>query len=407
MKRIARPLSLVFLFAAVVAQSLYGGYASAQANDQQADKDLRAAYATPQDIAEGKKVASASCAGCHGINGVAKVKDVPHIAGQRAGYLYRELRVYQSGGRGNTPMNNVVKFLSDDALVNVAAYYANLDPAPAAPALSDKGAAAKSDPVVAGKAAAAGCAGCHGDTGISSTPGAPSLAGLDPKYIVAAVGAYKNGQRKNDMMKTLVSALSAAEVENVALFFALQKPAKAKTPSPGDAASGKTAAEACAGCHGEAGVSSGTAPSLAGQDAQYFIAALRAYKSGSRNEEAMKAPAASVDDATVKNLAAFFAKQQPQAPSVRMPQTAEQIAERCNRCHGVDGNSTNLQAPALAAQRAEYLERVLHAYQRGERKSTAMTAMLDGLSDGDITGLAAHYSRQKGRAVIYVPLPSR
>jgi cytochrome c553 len=341
------------------------------------------------------------------MDGVAKVKDVPNIAGQRPAYLYIELRVYQSGGRGNTPMNNVVKFLSDEALVNVAAFYASVNPAPPAPAQINKGAAAKLDPFAAGKAAAAGCSGCHGEAGVSSTAGTPSLAGLDPKYIADAVGAYKSGRRSNEMMKTMVSALSATDINNVALFFALQKPTKAKTPAPGDAAAGKTAAEACAGCHGEAGVSTGTAPSLAGQEAQYVIEALRAYKSGARAEEAMKGPAASVDDATAKNLAAYFAKQQPVAPNVRKPQTVDELAERCNRCHGVDGNSTNPRIPMLASQRAEYLERVMHAYQRGDRKSTAMTAMLDGLSDGDISGLAAHYARQKARAVIYMPLPAK
>ena len=60
-------------------------------------------------------------------------------------------------------MNNAVKFLSDDALVKVAAYYANLDPAQPVAARGAKGGAAKSDPVSAGKAAAAGCAGCHGE----------------------------------------------------------------------------------------------------------------------------------------------------------------------------------------------------------------------------------------------------
>ena len=52
-----------------------------------------------------------------------------------------------------------------------------------------------------------------------------------------------------------------------------QKPAAARTPSSGDAAAGKKAAAACAGCHGEQGVSSNPAnPSLAGQDSEYFAA---------------------------------------------------------------------------------------------------------------------------------------
>jgi cytochrome c553 len=368
-------------------------------------EDLRAAFATPQDIAEGKRVAQASCASCHGLAGVATAKGTPHIAGQRPGYLYAELRVYQVGGRGDTSMNNVVKFLSDDALVKVAAYYASLDPAP--PSGGSAKASAKTDPVSAGKAAAAGCSGCHGEAGISGTPGMPSLVGQDPKYLVAAIGAYKGGGRKHDMMKTLVSALSDAEMNNIALFYALQKPAKAKTPAPGNQAAGKAAATACSGCHGESGVSTGTAPSLAGQDTQYLISAMHAYKDGSRSDATMKAPAASVDDAVIKDLAAYFAGQAPQAPKVRKPMTTSEIAERCNRCHGVDGNSTDPHTPAIAAQRAEYLETVFHAYKKGDRKSKAMSAMLDGLSEDDLAGLAAHYSRQKARTVIYVPLPAK
>ena len=409
MKRSAHTVVSGILAQGILTVGLVAAGAVPAAAADTAGSDLRATLATPQDIAEGKRVAEASCASCHGLNGIAKAKDkdMPNIAGQRPGYLYNELRVYQAGGRGNTPMNNAVKFLSDDALVKVAAYYANVEPAQAAASVSAKAGPAKSDPASAGKAAASGCAGCHGETGITSTPGMPNLVGLDPKYVVAAVKAYKGGQRKHDMMKTLVSAVTDAELDNVSLFYALQKPGKAKTPAPGNQAAGKSAAVACAGCHGEGGVSTGTAPSLAGQDAQYFAAAMKSYKDGSRSDPAMKAPAASVDEAAIKNLAAYYANQLPQPPKVRKPLTTEEMAQRCDRCHGVGGNSTDPRSPALAAQRAEYLDRVMRAYQKGERKSTAMAAMLDGLSDGDIEALAAHYSRQKARSVVYVALPSK
>ena len=76
-------------------------------------------------------------------------------------------------------------------------------------------------------------------------------------------------------------------------------------------------------------------------------------------------------------------------------------------CHGVDGNSTDPRSPALAAQRADYLERVMRLYLKGERKSNAMAAMLDGVSDADIDALAAHYARQKARAVVYISLPPK
>jgi cytochrome c553 len=408
MKRSAHGLVSNFLLMGVlIGAALPAGAAADAATSPGGRNDLRATLATPQDIAEGKRVAEASCTNCHGLSGIAKTKDVPNIAGQRPEYLYRELRTYQAGARGNTPMNNVVKFLSDDALVKVAAYYANLDPAQPEAVGRAKAAAATPDPVSAGKAAAAGCAGCHGEGGISKTPGMPNLAGQDPKYIVAAVKAYKSGERKNDMMKTLVSALTDAEIENIALYFGLQKVGKAQTPSPGNQAAGKGAAAACAACHGEGGVSTGSAPSLAGQDAEYFAAALKSYKDGSRKDEAMKAPAASVDQGAMKDLAAYYANQTPQQPKVRKPLTTAELAQRCDRCHGVNGNSTDPRAPALAAQRAIYLERVMRAYQTGGRRSEAMLAMLDGLSEADLAGLAAHYAQQKARAVIYMPLPCR
>jgi len=407
MKRCTRMLFLMGLGIAIMA----GGYsarsiAQAAKSDPAGSADLKAVYATPQDVAEGKRVAESACAGCHGIDGISKLKDTPHIAGQRPGYLYMEMRVYQGGGRGNTTMSNSVKFLSDDALVKVSAYYASLDPAQPAPP-SAKAAPARPDPAAAGKAAAAGCGGCHGETGISKVPGMPSLIGFDLKYFVTAVNAYKNGQRKHDLMKTLVSAVSDADKNNIALFYAVQKPAKAQTPSPGNQAAGKAAAAACAGCHGENGVSTGTAPSLAGQDAQYFVAAMKSYKDGSRPDQAMKAPAASVDEATAKNMAAFYANQTPQLPKIRKPLTTAEMAQRCDRCHGVDGNSTDPRSPALAAQRIDYLDRVMRAYRKGDRKSNAMAAMLDGVSDADIESLAAHYARQKARAVVYLSLPPK
>ncbi len=370
--------------------------------------DLRAAYANSAEVAEGKRVAETTCAGCHGVNGISTTKGVPHLAGQRPGYLYLELRAYQSGARGDSAMGSAVKALSNDALFKVAAYYASLDPAQPAVTSGAKSAPAKLDSVQAGKTAAAACAGCHGEAGISKMPGTPSLVGLDPKYLVAAMKAYKSGQRKNDTMKSMLSAVTDADLSNIALYYALQKPARAQTPAAGDQSAGKAAAAACAGCHGDKGVSANVAnPSLAGQDAQYLAAALRAYKEGSRNDETMKGLAASLDEAAAKNLAAFYANQQPQPTNIRKPLTTAEWAQRCDRCHGVDGNSTDPRLPALAAQRVDYLEKVLHAYRTGERKSPQMAAMSDALTESDVENLAAYYSRQKARAVVYVMLPAK
>ena len=410
MKRSTHTLLVVALvLAAAITSIVYSPSPAAQPATIKpgSGDDLRPVYAGAAEVAEGRRVAEATCASCHGKSGVSRAKGMPNIAGQRPAYLYNELLAYKQGVRKDPGMVGAVKFLSDDALVKVAAYYASLDPAQPDAGRDAKTAPAK-DPLAAGKAAASGCAGCHGEIGISKTPGMPSLVGLDPKYLVAAMTAYKNGQRKDDIMKTLMAAFSEADMKNVALFYALQKPARAQTPASGKQEAGKAAAAACAGCHGDQGISGSPAtPSLAGQDAQYFASAIQAYKDGSRKEETMKGLAASLDEKTTKDLAAYYAAQQPQPPKVAKPLTTAELAQRCDRCHGVNGNSTDPRHPALAAQRADYLVKALRDYQRGIHKSSAMGAMSSTLNDTDIENLAAHYARQKARAVTYVMVPAK
>jgi len=384
---------------------VYSLAARAQSTAAKPGEPMAVLLATPMDIAEGKRLAELDCAICHSATGISGNPDIPHIAGQRPIYLYLALKAYQSGARGDTPMNDPVKFLSEDALIKVAAYYASLDPAPLPSAPSGP---AKPDTVQAGKGIAAACVGCHGNSGVSQIPGNPSLAGLDPKVLVDAMQAYKNGQRKDTTMRAMVASLSDTAMNDVALYFALQPPARAKTPAAGDAAAGKAAAGSCTGCHGEDGVStSPTTPSLAGQDAQYLVAALQAYKGGARANDTMKGLAASISDAAMKNVAAYFATQEPKAPNVRKPLTTQEWTERCNRCHGVNGNSADPRIPMLASQQADYLRKALQEYQAQTRKSHEMGAMAGTLSEADIENLAAFYAHQKARAVLFVPLPAQ
>jgi len=159
-------------------------------------------------------------------------------------------------------------------------------------------------------------------------PGTPSLIGFDEKYFVAAMNAYRSGQRKDETMKSIAVSTSDAEIRNLALYYALQKPAAAQTKAKGNAAAGRTASAACAGCHGEQGVSGNAAnPSLAGQEAEYLAAAMRAYKDGARSEETMKLAAAGLGDAAIADLAAYYAAQQPKQPKVTKPLT---LANGCS-----------------------------------------------------------------------------
>jgi cytochrome c553 len=220
--------------------------------------------------------------------------------------------------------------------------------------------------------------------------------------------AYKTGARKHDMMKSIAAGLSAGDVDNVALYFALIKPVKSPHPAKGDANAGKAAATSCFGCHGDNGVSgNANTPSLAGQDAEYLAAATKGYKDGTRSEESMKGIAGALDDKTMRDLGAYFAAQTPQAVAVRKPLSTAEWVDRCDRCHGVNGNSADPSVPALAAQRADWLETVLANYRSGARKSTAMSAMTSALSDADIREIAAYYSRQTARPVTYVIVPAK
>jgi cytochrome c553 len=369
--------------------------------------DLRSIFVTAPEITEGRRLAEVSCTRCHGINGISNARGVPHIAAQRAPYIHMQMREYLHGNRPQSAMTGAVKFLSDDAMVKVSAYYASQDPPrPAAPPA--KVAAQRPDPVQAGRAAAAACAGCHGGTGVTETAGSPSLVGFDPKYFVVAMNAYKSGQRRHDVMKALAGNLGEADLNNIALYYAMQKPVRAATKSTGDAAAGKAAAGGCSGCHGEKGVASDPAtPSLAGQDAQYVATATQAYKDGTRKDETMKGAVAALDEKAMRDIAAFYAAQLPQAPKVRKPLSLTEWTERCDRCHGINGNSADPVVPAIAAQRVDWLEQVLNAYRTGARKSGAMGAMMSVMSDAEVRELAAHYSQQTARAVTFVVLPSK
>jgi cytochrome c553 len=231
---------------------------------------------------------------------------------------------------------------------------------------------------------------------------------MDPKSLVAAMKAYQSGQREHGMMKAALAAVTDSDLADVALFYALQKPARAQTPSSGNQSAGQAAAATCAGCHGSTGVGTNpSTPNLAGQDAQYLAETLRAYKNGSRKDETMKALVTSLDELTIKNLAAYYANQQPRQPKVSRPLTIAEWVQRCDRCHGVNGNSTDPRMPALAAQRVDYLEKALHAYRTGQLKSPQMAAMSNVLTATDVENLAAHYAGQKARAIVYVTLPAR
>ena len=75
----------------------------------------------------------------------------------------------------------------------------------------------------AGKAKAAMCAACHGAAGISSIPMYPNLAGQKAAYTVKQLKAFKSGTRKDPVMAPMAMALTDADMENIAAYYASLK----------------------------------------------------------------------------------------------------------------------------------------------------------------------------------------
>jgi len=364
-----------------------------------------AAAASPQtkappagDIKAGKAVATASCAKCHGLDGMSKSPGIPHLSGQHVNYIWAGLFVYKNGERQSRPMHGVVDNLSQDDMVNVAAYYASLPPFSQIPHQTAGPLPADEDPFAEVKEATAECAGCHGEDGNSDVPGVPSLAGQHVAYLIAAVRAYQDGLRKSDEMQAFAESLDGPIIEDMAYYYAAMIPKKTESQGEGDPYAGLAVTAPCVGCHADDGNSKDSkTPRLAGLDADYLEAAATAYKDGSRANDVMREAVSTLRESDIKNMAAYYASKEPQALPLRKPLTIKEWTSRCNRCHGRDGRSTDPRFPILAGQDETYLIKALKLYHGGERQSTLMQAMSFLMAESDITKLAAYYARQPAK----------
>lgn len=77
----------------------------------------------------------------------------------------------------------------------------------------------------AGKLKAETCMGCHGIPtykNVYPTYNVPKLGGQHAEYIVAALKAYKSGDRAHQTMHANTSNLSDQDMQDIAAFFAAQ-----------------------------------------------------------------------------------------------------------------------------------------------------------------------------------------
>ena len=167
------------------------------------------------DAAAGSKKHAASCAGCHGANGISPNDTWPNLAGQNAAYLVRILAAYMSGAQTDVMMSPVAQTLNDAEIQDLAAYYAGLS------CKAPVGGTGAGD-AAAGKLLAKNCSACHGETGVGSNPAWPNVAGQKAVYLANTLKAFRAGLRKDPMMAGVVRGLSDADIANLAAYYALQ-----------------------------------------------------------------------------------------------------------------------------------------------------------------------------------------
>ncbi len=167
-----------------------------------------------------------------------------------------------------------------------------------------------------------------------------------------------------------------------------------------DAETGRAKAEICVACHGPAGNSTQPAyPSLAGQPKQFIVSALYQFREGKRVNALMSPMAASLSNADLNDLAAYFSAQKMAPPAKpASPATiaaGEKIAQanNCTACHSPQLTGQQ-HIPRLAGQHRDYLAAQLAAFRaatRGEMDGM-MTSVAQVLTPQDIDALADYLS---------------
>ncbi len=168
----------------------------------------------------------------------------------------------------------------------------------------------------------------------------------------------------------------------------------------GDIQAGKTKAYTCTGCHGIPGYNNVyptyKVPKVGGQNPDYLVAALKAYRNGERDHATMKLQASSLSDRDIEDVSAYFASLPLLAQEKSAAGAGPEKSKLCEACHGATGKSVAPNYPNLAGQHASYLVQALSDYRSGARSNPIMAGMVAGLSEQDAKDLAAWFASQPG-----------
>lgn len=355
-------------------------------------KESTALQQLPLDLAAGKELAQKNCSACHGMDGRGVEDDIPNLAAQVEAYLLKAIQTYDHGKRAGSSGDamGIAQKLTPDQLRNVVGYYAGLPP------LGKPGNVGVSYSYYErGEELSKPCFRCHGTDGNPAAAGLPRLAGQHPQYIIKATKAYQDGTRTMPTMHEKLTGLSQSDLENIAIYFALNKPkpAASKVTNPYE---GKMYANSCTKCHGAMGSSEDVSiPNLAGQDVKYLKTIIKAYRDNVREHSVMHQAMTGIKDSEIEKIAIFFASEQPTQIAFVPPEPVDALAQKCDLCHNLGSANPDMLAPKLKGQNRTYLINAMTTYRDGDRGSSAMHKMTTFLYfDATIEAIATYYSAQ-------------
>ncbi|WP_262967099.1 c-type cytochrome [Methylobacter psychrophilus] len=202
-------------------------------------------------ISAGKEKAAA-CVSCHGDNGNSMVSTFPKLAQQHSSYLIKQLQAFKTGTRKNPMMSAIAMGLTDEDMVNIAAYYATQevsanqlpvldedDDEKPATAEGEKKADANStiDTIIAQGSdlyrngdltrEVSACIACHGPFGEGNKPAAfPLLKSQHADYLIKTLTDFKSGARSNNpdnMMHMIAKKMTDEEIKAVSYRISMMK----------------------------------------------------------------------------------------------------------------------------------------------------------------------------------------
>ena len=150
------------------------------------------------------------------------------------------------------------------------------------------------------------------------------------------------------------------------------------------------AAQVCAACHGEKGLSQQTFPSLAGQSPYAIYKQLHDYRTGARVDPQMSSVAARLSPQDLAAISAYFANASKEYAALGLRDTTSDIEivrlategdsrrriPACVSCH-VTGSGGPIETPVIIGQTSDYLLKQMNDYASGARKNDVYGRMRD------------------------------